>query len=203
MLGVKMLRWGRPTDETLQSFIDEAQRTSFSYGEVGETRALATGTFTPPVSYDWDRRQTHLGNGDAVFEAAADAIARGRMFDIAWLQARFPARPVAADDVVAVAAGLGPCWWLNAARVVYLIDETDAGVRRRGFAYGTLALHGEAGEERFAVEQRADGSVWFDLAAFSRPRHLLLRAGYPFMRGLQARFRRDSAAALQRAVAKR
>ena len=106
---------------------------------------------------------------------------------------------VVGDDV-AVAAGSVGFWWLNAARVVYLIDETETGVRRSGFAYGTLTLHGEAGEERFVVEQQSDGSVWFDLSAFSRPRHPLIRAGYPFMRGLQARFRRDSATALQRAV---
>lgn len=75
--------------------------------------------------------------------------------------------------------------------------------RRFGFAYGTLPGHVESGEERFVVEWREDDdSVWYDILAFSRPRHLAARAGYPLARGLQARFRRDSAAAMVRAVAR-
>lgn len=193
------LRLATPTDEDLQRFVAATRPSPFSYAEVGATRLADAADFAPPAGYDWDRRRTRLGDGDDVFASAAAAIARGRMFEIAWLRTWFPPRPVQVDDVVAVAAGLGPCWWLNAARIVYLIDETDSGVRRRGFAYGTLMQHGEAGEERFVAEQRPDGSVWFDLCAFSRPRHPLIRLGYPFMRGLQARFRRDSANALQRA----
>jgi uncharacterized protein (UPF0548 family) len=51
------------------------------------------------------------------------------------------------------------------------------------------------------VEWReADGAVWYDILAFSRPRQLLARLGYPLARRLQKRFARDSAAAMQRAV---
>ena len=91
-------------------------------------------------------------------------------------------------------------WWLNACRIVYVVDE-EGPVTRFGFAYGTLPQHAESGEERFTVEWReADGAVWYDILAFSRPRQLLARAGYPFARRLQKRFARDSAAAMQRAV---
>jgi uncharacterized protein (UPF0548 family) len=91
-------------------------------------------------------------------------------------------------------------WWLNACRIVYVIDEA-APVRRFGFAYGTLPAHVEEGEERFSIEQLADGSVWYDLRAFSRPRYWPVRLAKPVARRLQRRFVRESQAAMQRAVA--
>jgi len=39
-------------------------------------------------------------------------------------------------------------WSLNAARIVYLIEE-DGPCEKHGFAYGTLPEHGERGEERW------------------------------------------------------
>ena len=92
-------------------------------------------------------------------------------------------------------------WWLNAARIVYAVDEATESVARYGFAYGTLPGHVEAGEERFLVEwDRRDDSVWYDIRAFSRPRHILTRLGKWQVRRLQQRFRDDSAAAMLRAV---
>jgi uncharacterized protein (UPF0548 family) len=90
-------------------------------------------------------------------------------------------------------------WWLNACCIVYVIDETEP-VRSFGFAYGTLAAHVERGEERFSVELHADGAVWYDLRAFSRPRYWPVRLTKPLARCLQRRFVRDSQAAMQQAV---
>jgi uncharacterized protein (UPF0548 family) len=70
-----------------------------------------------------------------------------------------------------------------------------------GFAYGTLPAHAERGEERFLIETDDAGRVWYDILAFSRPRHILARLGYPYVRRVQKRFARDSAAAVQRHVA--
>jgi uncharacterized protein (UPF0548 family) len=47
----------------------------------------------------------------------------------------------------------------------------------------------------------ADGSVWYDLRAFSRPRYWLVRLTKPLARGLQRRYAVESMAAMQRAVA--
>jgi uncharacterized protein (UPF0548 family) len=91
-------------------------------------------------------------------------------------------------------------WWLNAARIVYELEE-EAPVRRAGFAYGTLTCHVERGEERFSVEWLPDDSVWYDLRAFSRPRFLGARLARPVARALQRRFVRDSQAAMVAAVA--
>lgn len=53
---------------------------------------------------------------------------------------------------------------------------------RYGFAYGTLAGRAEVGEERFSVEwDKADGAVWYDSYASSRPN----RAGGRVMRGVR------------------
>ena len=88
-------------------------------------------------------------------------------------------------------------WSLNACRIIYVLEEETDDVRRTGFAYGTLADHAEAGEERFVIEwKRADDSVWYDLYAFSRPRHLFARLGYPISRMLQRRFAQESKQAM-------
>jgi uncharacterized protein (UPF0548 family) len=74
-------------------------------------------------------------------------------------------------------------------------------VKRYGFAYGTLEEHMERGEERFSVEwNRVDDSVWYDLYAFSKPRHRLAQIGYPLSRILQKRFARQSKLAMVEAV---
>ena len=99
--------------------------------------------------------------------------------------------------IVARQVGL---WWLNACRIVYVVDEPGS-VSRYGFANGTLPDHAGRGEERFLVEwDRASGSVWYDVLAFSRPHQPLTRLAYPYMRGVQKRFGRESAAAMMRAV---
>lgn len=91
-------------------------------------------------------------------------------------------------------------WWLNACRVVSVVDEAGP-LSKFGFAYGTLPGHVESGEERFLIEwDRSDDGVWYDIVAFSRPNPFSARLGYPVVRRLQKRFGRDSAASMLRAV---
>jgi len=91
-------------------------------------------------------------------------------------------------------------WWLNACRVVYVVDD-DGPISKFGFAYGTLPGHVESGEERFLIEwDRGDDGVWYDIVAFSHPHRFSARLGYPVVRRLQKRFGRDSAASMLRAV---
>jgi uncharacterized protein (UPF0548 family) len=87
-------------------------------------------------------------------------------------------------------------WWLNAARIVYVIDEP----RWFGFAYGTLPGHVERGEERFSVEWLDDDTVWYDLMAFSRPHYWGARLVKPLARRLQRRFVGLSKAEMCKAV---
>jgi len=118
-----------------------------------------------------------------------------------WVRLCWPTAPIAERSNVAVLAHRIGLFWLNACRIVYLIDE-DGPTKRFGFAYGTLTEHAESGEERFLVEwNRETDAVSYDLLAFSRPNQFLSRVGYPVARRLQKQFAADSKAAMVRAVA--
>jgi uncharacterized protein (UPF0548 family) len=133
-----------------------------------------------------------------VFGAAKAALERWDHFRLGWIEAWPSTTPIQAGEVVAVIAHAAGGWWLNACRIVYVVDE-HVPVRRFGLAYGTLPGHVESGEERFLLEwDRDEGSVWYDILAFSRPNHFLAKLGRPSARSLQKRFARESAAAMRR-----
>ena len=189
-----MLSLRRPSADDLARFLAGQRELPFTYGAVGATAG------TPPAGYVVDRTRIKLGEGEAVFRSATAALRRWGQFDLGWVAAWSPDTPIQSGEVVAVMGRAVGVWWLNACRVVYVVDETGP-AWKFGFAYGTLPGHVEKGEERFLVEwDRNDGGVWYDILAFSRPNHVLTRLGYPVVRRLQRRFGRDSAAAMVRAV---
>lgn len=183
-----------PSEEQVRAFLASQGRHSFSYREVGFSQGGA------PAGYDLDHNRILLGRGPAIFEAACTALRRWRMFPGSWTEIRPADTPIQAGNAVAMLAHVFGLWWLNACRIVYVIDETEA-IRRFGFAYGTLPGHVECGEERFMIESDHDGGVWYDLRAFSRPWYWLVRLGYPLARRLQRRFVVESQAAMRQAVA--
>lgn len=187
-----MLSLRKPSVQTIQQFVDDQRRSDFSYTSVG-----ATAT-NPPAGFVVDHTRVKLGSGKDTFLSARAALEQWGQFQVGWVEACLFDTPIQTGEVVAVAAHVMGLWWLNAARIIYVIDE-DGPVHRFGFAYGTLADHVESGEERFLIEwDQADHSVWYDILAFSRPRHVLARLGYPFVRMTQKRFARSSAAVMQR-----
>jgi uncharacterized protein (UPF0548 family) len=143
-----------------------------------------------------DRSRFSLGRDPDAFPRAKAALQRWKQFELGWVRAAPDDTPIEPNRAVAVVARTLGLWCLCSARIVYVIDEP----RRFGFAYGTLPGHVECGEERFLIEQDEDGTVWYDLLAFSRPRHLLAKLGYPYTRRLQRRFARDSGEAMRRAT---
>lgn len=154
-----------------------------------------------PAGYNVDHNRVLLGSGGEAFARAVSAIRTWEMFNLGWCRLYPRGAPVEVGTTVAVLVRHFGFWSLNACRIVYLIEERGA-VQRYGFAYGTVAEHAETGEERFSVEwDRGGGSVWYDLYAFSRPRHPMARAAYPLSRALQRRFAKGSKAAMVRAVA--
>ena len=127
-------------------------------------------------------------------------LCRWDQFRLGWVEAYSPAVTIEPGDPVAVIARMAGLWWLNACRVIYVIDDA-APIARFGFAYGTLPDHAACGEERFVVEWNpVDDLVWYDILAFSRPRRFLMRIGYRFMRRTQKRFAKESAAAMMLAA---
>lgn len=193
-----MFTFRRPTDDQLRELIAAQQDQPFSYAEVGASRGL------PPAGYDFDCHEVLLGSGDESWRRAREALFAWKMFPERMCRLCFPAAPQEPGSVVVVLIRTLGLWSASPARVLYNFDErierAGAAVERFGFAYGTLPRHVERGEEIFSVERRADLSVWYCLAAFSRPRHWLVRLGYPYARYQQARFRRLSGLAMQRAV---
>lgn len=183
-----------PSAQTIAEFLAAQRQQPFSYAEVGATCGR------PPAGYNVDHNRALLGSGEETFAKAVAAITSWQMFNLGWCRIHPPDAAVEAGTTVAVLINHFGFWSLNACRIVYLLEEEGA-LHRRGFAYGTLHEHGEVGEERFSVEwNRDDGTVWYDLYAFSYPGSLPAKIGYPLTRMLQKRFARDSKAAMERAV---
>lgn len=177
----------RPDAAHVRRYLDAQRRLPLTYAAVG-----ATNGGPAPPGFVVDHNRQRLGRGEAVFARAREGVRRWRMFPAAWTAIEPAGAEVAEGQVVAVLVRALGVWWLNAARIVYVIDEP----RRFGFAYGTLPGHAERGEERFLVERRDDDEVWYDLYAFSRPRYWAARLARPLARTLQRRFARDSKAAM-------
>src|SRR3984957_15406135 len=189
-----MLSLRKPSTEIIRKFLTAQAKLNFTYPAIG-----ATAT-TPPAGFVVDHTRIRLGEGEPVFTAAKIALENWQQFNLGWVEAWSPGTPIKPGEVVAVLARAIGLWWLNACRIVYVVDETGP-ITKFGFAYGTLPDHAGSGEERFLIEwDQADNSVWYDIMAFSRPQHFLVRLGYPMLRRRQKRFGRESGTAMLRAV---
>jgi uncharacterized protein (UPF0548 family) len=181
----------RPSSREIDAFVETSRRLPLSYEPIG----LAEQT---PAGYTTDHQEAVVGRGDGAFERAKVALTAWRHFDLGWVELFPPHAQIQPGTVVAVVVRHLGFWSMNGCRIVYLIDAD----REYGFAYGTLPNHAESGEEIFTVSLNPEtGDVTYVIRAVSRPRALLARLGYPVTRRLQARFRRDSSAAMSRAIA--
>ncbi|MCC6145125.1 MAG: DUF1990 domain-containing protein [Candidatus Hydrogenedentes bacterium] len=183
----------KPSDEIVRAFLDRQRALPLTYAAVGGTRAQA------PPGYDLDHNRIQIGAGRAAFDAGCEALRQWKMFPPEWTRIFPPNPPIREEQALALLAHAMGFYWLNASRIVYVIQE-EKPVRRFGFAYGTLPEHVERGEERFLIEWLEDDTVWYDIRAFSQPRYWMVRLGYPVARSLQRRFARESKAAMQQAV---
>ena len=164
----------RPTAAQIESVLKVERTAAPSYSLSGTTR---------------DYHCVRLGSGDEVFQAAKRTLKNWKMMDLGWLCV-----VVSGRDAAIVVRHYG-FWSVNVARVLR-VEETGT---QYSMTYATLPEHAEAGEENFTVSHRPDDSVWYEIEAFSRPRHWLAKLGYPLTRMLQKRFARDSMRRMQRA----
>jgi uncharacterized protein (UPF0548 family) len=186
-----MFLLSRPNNVTIDEFLRQQCNGDLTYSGVGLTESQ------PPNGYIVDHNRLLLGHGESIWEGAKQAIREWRMFDLAWINLFPQSAPIEVGQSVAILIRHFGFYSLNAARIVYTIDEPD----RFGFAYGTLEDHGESGEERFMVDRDpASGDVCYDIKAFSRPNHSLAYLGYPIIRSLQKQFAAGSKLAMLRAV---
>jgi uncharacterized protein (UPF0548 family) len=189
-----MVSFGRPSEATLRQFLLKQAATSFSYSQVHHTQQAG-----PMPGFDNDRNRVLLGRGQAVYDAACEALCRWEMFPGGWAYIAPKGTPIKTGETLAMVAKVFGMYWLNACRIVYTLDGTGP-ERRYGFAYGTLPSHIECGEERFSIEWLDDDTVWYDLKAFSHPRRWFVWAAYPLARLLQRRFVRQSLAKMKLVV---
>jgi len=187
-----MFLFSHPNDAQIKAFLKERESDSFSYLEVGASRELSA-----PPGFDFDHNRQLLGHGDEDFEKAKQAIREWKMFDVPGIELFYTNTPIEPGHNVAMLASHLGFYSINSCRIVYVVDDP----RQFGFAYGTLLEHVEIGEESFMVELHPDtGEVWYDIHAFSRPGHPLVKLGYPFGRYLQRQFARGSKESMRRAV---
>ena len=194
-----MFRLTPPLDDEVRRFITIQEHAELTYPEVGASADIV------PDGYNVDHNRLALGRGEDVWHRAVAAVRAWQMFNIPWLRLYWPDTPIQVGAVVAVSVRHFGFFSLNACRIVYVVDEdsavTNATVSRFGFAYGTLGEHAESGEERFTVEwDRASDKVWYDILAFSRPRHTLAKLAYPLSRSLQKAFAKCSRVAMATAA---
>ena len=162
-----------------------------TYPEVG--RSLEPDPF--PAGFRSGRYETTLGAGRSTFERAVEGLRTWQAHRLRGLSI-YPARaPLEVGATLLVCVGMGlvmpaPC------RVVKVFDEVD----RWGFAYGTLPGHPEQGEEAFVVSLDPEGSVGFEIRAFSRPASRLVALSGPIGRSVQRRATDGYLASLSRFV---
>ncbi|CAN5194555.1 DUF1990 family protein [soil metagenome] len=144
-----------------------------TYDDVG-----ATISGDVPAGYRWVQRSARIGVGRARFEEAAESVLRYGMLRGAGVTVT--ASTDVAEVGTLVLGRLGP--FAAPCRVVGVVDGPD----RRGFAYGTLPGHPVTGEELFAVRyEPGSGSVYSEVAAFSRPNTWWARLGSPALSVVQ------------------
>lgn len=189
----------KPNETRVSEFRRRASQTDFSYPYIGQTRQgfRKSAKHRETLKYDIDHNCIPIGTGIDAFESAKAAFRQWKMFDLNWVTLHSTDTPISEGEIVVIEIRHFGFFSLNAAKIVYTIDEWD----RFGFAYGTLAEHGEIGEERFSVRlDRKTKEVVYDLYAFSRPGHTLAKLAYPLTRKLQKRFVYDTQQAMLRAV---
>ena len=182
----------RPSPATIDRFVRDSLDLRLSYEPIGLVRGEMP-------CRDLDEQIVTIGRGTTDFERARTALMAWKHFDIGWVHT-FPRHaPVAVGTVVAVLIRHLGFWSLNGCRVLYEVGSHDD--TRFGFAYGTLTNHAESGEELFEVFlDRDNDDVKYRIRATSQPQAALARLGQPIVRAFQARFRRDSAAAMHRTI---
>lgn len=139
------------------------------------------------------RREQVIGSGPACFAEAAARLLSWEMHRRSGLTVQTSAAVVAEGSDVLLGFGIGRTRLPAPCRVVYVLDEPT----RRGFAYGTLTGHPEAGEELFVVTLRPDGQVALAITAFSRAALWWSRLGGPVNRLVQAAITRRYLRALE------
>jgi uncharacterized protein (UPF0548 family) len=183
----------RPSPDTLDRLLGQAQGADLTYAEVGATKGTAW-----PRGYRHDLDEGLLGDRPETFERSVAGLRHWQAHIGAGIEV-LPRGATVAEYATGLllihAAGL---WTVAPFRVVYVVEEPDT----FRFAYGTLPGHPERGEASFAVTRDDDEEVFLRLASFSRPVDPVARLAKPLARRIQRRYTRGYLDALREAVAR-
>lgn len=172
--------WGRVGDDVTMPvrLLDEQHASELRAAPLSYALRERPEGHAPP-GYNHLKRSVALTRRDV--DGAARDLFAWRMHSNAGLQVQASDVPLRRGTVVLMRWGLGALSVKIPCRVLDVVDET----RRRGFTYGTLPGHPEAGEERFLLEQLEDGRILFTITAYSRPASTLAKLGGPISRAAQ------------------
>lgn len=189
------------TEEAVEEEVKLVENADYNYPDLEITKQR------DPKGYTVDHNRIQLGEGEAHYEKAVEAVRNWKMFDLGWVrQVRSKDKvPIEPGVIAAVSSAQLGLHTLCLSRIIYTIDDTieidSQKVKRFGFAYGTLPTHVEAGEERFLIEwNQATDEVWYDVLAFSKPYHILTKIGYFYARMCQKAFGRDTKRVMRETV---
>ena len=138
--------------------------------------------------FDHDNNRIFLGIGNDVWLAAKQAMKQWAMSPDGWARIYYQNPVFTEGGIVVMCARVFGVWWLNASRILYVLDDDQ----HFGFAYGTLPNHVESGEELFQVLRNERDEIYYSITAFSRPRFWAVRWTYPLSRFFQKKFVKDS-----------
>jgi uncharacterized protein (UPF0548 family) len=192
-----MWSFTQPSADAKNAFLDANAGCECSYAaefSTGRTKGWRFGEREHLRGYQVDHNRCVVGHGRADFELAAQGLAQWAMAPD-WAEMR---GGQTVGDAVLLQFRLAGLYWLSCGRIVYAVQEKDAAgeLVRCGFAYGTLPGHVECGEEQFAVSLAKDGTVLYEIMAFSKPRYWAAKLAKPLARHWQRKFVRESQAAL-------
>ena len=173
-------------ERDLGALLERGRSDSLTYAPVG----VAMGDLAP--SGLKRRHWTTPLAGSNAFERAVEALRTWGMHRGAGLRVAADG-PIAVGTNVAFSAPLPIGFVDGTCRIVAVVDEPN----RYGFAYGTLSVHPECGEETFVVSRDEAGNVRLDIDGVSRPAHPLARLFPPVADHLQDRGVRRYLAAMQ------
>lgn len=204
-LGLSALRFVKPTLAEIEALVEgEFKGRELNHPHAG---ASATAPDLPPAvatgGFMLTSNRRRIGTGKAAYDSAVNAVKRWEQLQLSWNFTTTPA--VEAGARICSATQTVVPWSVLPAQVVYAREEaaefgpSDKGSR---FAVGLASLSGHllAGEERFAVEQHADGSVWFEVFLFSKPNTLLAWLSLPVIKLMQIRYVNDAITAVEASI---
>lgn len=183
VIGAALGRQGPSELAALRRLGRIGQPADLTYAEHGLTRQGHA-----PAGYRTVRRRVQVGSGEQAFRRLANGILDWRLHRGAGLSVPGDTPRAAPGIRVVPRMGFGPVRVAAPCRVLWSSEPGPAmmpGPRRAGFGYGTLRGHPVAGEESFTAVLEADGTVWFEVLAYSRPANWLMRAAAPATRGAQ------------------